>query len=272
MDEQVLITLDSITGAKLGTAKLTVMIADIDDIPNTMLYFTKDGYSAPVEFELTSDKAGELLVADTNNWNDSLNYRPIISCDDDSVEYTFVPDGANEWTIVITKEQKLTQNIYDEYMFVNGKWELIGDTDTTVDLAGYATEAYVDEAVANKANISDVNAIFSNKMNKEVDLADVDAEENPVAKITIDGTDIIDIINAKANTSNVIAKNADITESGLMITIDEEQYSLSWLLNKINTDVTALKAAAANHLTKEIVTELPTENIDTNRIYIKPKN
>mgnify|MGYP000136165607 CR=1 FL=1 len=42
------------------------------------------------------------------------------------------------------------QNVYNEYMYINDQWELIGDT--AVDLEGYATEAYVTSAIANKAD------------------------------------------------------------------------------------------------------------------------
>jgi hypothetical protein len=42
------------------------------------------------------------------------------------------------------------QNVYNEYMYINNQWELIGDT--AVDLTGYATEEYVTSAIANKAD------------------------------------------------------------------------------------------------------------------------
>lgn len=42
------------------------------------------------------------------------------------------------------------QNVYNEYMYINSQWELIGDT--AVDLSGYATEEYVTSAIANKAD------------------------------------------------------------------------------------------------------------------------
>lgn len=42
------------------------------------------------------------------------------------------------------------QNVYNEYMYINGAWELIGDT--AVDLTGYATEAYVTTAIKDKAD------------------------------------------------------------------------------------------------------------------------
>lgn len=42
------------------------------------------------------------------------------------------------------------QNVYNEYMYINGAWELIGDT--AVDLTGYATETYVTNAIKDKAD------------------------------------------------------------------------------------------------------------------------
>lgn len=42
------------------------------------------------------------------------------------------------------------QNVYNEYMYINGAWELIGDT--AIDLTGYATETYVTNAIKDKAD------------------------------------------------------------------------------------------------------------------------
>lgn len=42
------------------------------------------------------------------------------------------------------------QNVYNEYMYINDAWELIGDT--AVDLTGYATETYVTNAIKDKAD------------------------------------------------------------------------------------------------------------------------
>ena len=42
------------------------------------------------------------------------------------------------------------RNVYNEYMYINGAWELIGDT--AVDLTGYATETYVTNAIKDKAD------------------------------------------------------------------------------------------------------------------------
>lgn len=43
-------------------------------------------------------------------------------------------------------------NIYDEYIWVNNKFEKIGSTETTVDLSGHVTQTEMNTQLANKAN------------------------------------------------------------------------------------------------------------------------
>lgn len=43
-------------------------------------------------------------------------------------------------------------NVYDEYIWVNNKFEKIGSTETTVDLSGYVTQTEMNTQLANKAN------------------------------------------------------------------------------------------------------------------------
>lgn len=45
-------------------------------------------------------------------------------------------------------------NIYDEYIWVNNKFEKIGSTETTVDLSWYVTQTEMNTQLANKANIN----------------------------------------------------------------------------------------------------------------------
>lgn len=45
-------------------------------------------------------------------------------------------------------------NIYDEYIWVNNKFEKIGSTETTVDLSGYVTQIEMNTQLANKAKIN----------------------------------------------------------------------------------------------------------------------
>lgn len=48
-------------------------------------------------------------------------------------------------------------NIYDEYIWVNNKFEKIGSTETTVDLSGYVTQTEMNTQLANKANINHIH-------------------------------------------------------------------------------------------------------------------
>lgn len=52
-------------------------------------------------------------------------------------------------------------NIYDEYIWVNNKFEKIGSTETTVDLSRYVTQTEMNTQLANKANINHTHDIAS---------------------------------------------------------------------------------------------------------------
>lgn len=52
-------------------------------------------------------------------------------------------------------------NIYDEYIWVNNKFEKIGSTETTVDLSGYVKQTEMNTQLANKANINHTHDIAS---------------------------------------------------------------------------------------------------------------
>lgn len=60
-------------------------------------------------------------------------------------------------------------NIYDEYIWVNNKFEKMGSTETTVDLSGYVTQTEMNTQLANKANINHGHLSRDIKINPEVD-------------------------------------------------------------------------------------------------------
>lgn len=60
-------------------------------------------------------------------------------------------------------------NIYDEYIWVNNKFEKIGSTETTVDLSGYVTQTEMNTQLANKANINHGHLSRDIEINHEVD-------------------------------------------------------------------------------------------------------
>lgn len=60
-------------------------------------------------------------------------------------------------------------NIYDEYIWVNNKFEKIGSTETTVDLSGYVTQTEMNTQLANKANINHGHLSRDIEINQDVE-------------------------------------------------------------------------------------------------------
>ena len=50
------------------------------------------------------------------------------------------PASGDENTMYLVGPKGDGSNIYEEWLFVNNKWEKIGDTSTTIDLDGYIRE------------------------------------------------------------------------------------------------------------------------------------
>lgn len=63
-------------------------------------------------------------------------------------------------------------NIYDEYIWVNNKFEKIGSTETTVDLSGYVTQTEMNTQLANKANINHGHLSRDIEINPDPDVDD----------------------------------------------------------------------------------------------------
>ena len=60
-------------------------------------------------------------------------------------------------------------NIYDEYIWVNNKFEKIGSTETTVDLSGYVTQTEMNTQLANKANTNHSHLSRDIEINPDVE-------------------------------------------------------------------------------------------------------
>ncbi len=66
-------------------------------------------------------------------------------------------------------ESTESNNIYDEYIWVNNKFEKIGSTKTTIDLSEYVKQTEMNTQLANKANVSHTHSI-SNVTNLQTTL------------------------------------------------------------------------------------------------------
>lgn len=194
---QIKVTLDSATGAKLGTAKLQVRIL-VPNTANSNLQFT-DGKDY---IELTAANAGATFTREATNYNSDANYVANITCDDNTVETVWSETSAGNFFINVVTGQNISNNIYDEYMYVNGKWELIGDTDTTVDLEGYATEAYVD---AKFDSIPDPD--LTNCVMKDSSIDDAGLEFTNAGGMSVEVVTVLQDVANKADADDVYTKD-----------------------------------------------------------------
>lgn len=76
---------------------------------------------------------------------------------------TLPTTGASSIIYLVPKSSTVTQNIYDEYVWIDSKWELIGTT--AIDLSGYVQ--HTDIHLLSNTEIGDIvddayNAVFSN--------------------------------------------------------------------------------------------------------------
>ncbi len=60
-------------------------------------------------------------------------------------------------------------NVYDEYIWVNNKFEKIGSTETTVDLSGYVTQTEMNTQLTNKANVNHSHTSDSIDIDQDLD-------------------------------------------------------------------------------------------------------
>lgn len=147
------------------------------------------------------------------------------------------------------------QNVYNEYMYINGAWELIGDT--AVDLTGYATEEYVTNAIKDKADkattlagygitdgatktelsdaVSTINTALDGKADKSTTLAGygitdaVSDSEFATAK-----TELQNSINTKADASAVTALEGTVATKADQADLDALSDSVSALKEQVN--------------------------------------
>ena len=112
-------------GAQVNPTKLSELSNDVNFITNSVNnltnYYTKTNTYTKTE------------VNDLINGITSMNV---------AVVQTLPTSGISATTIyLVPKSTSQTNNAYDEYLYVNNKWEKIGDT--TIDLSNYALKSEI---------------------------------------------------------------------------------------------------------------------------------
>ena len=68
-----------------------------------------------------------------------------------------LPTTGEENTLYLVGIDGTDSNVYEEYMFINDKWELIGSTETEIDLSGYVKSEDIQFATAEEIELLLVN-------------------------------------------------------------------------------------------------------------------
>lgn len=139
-------------------------------------------------------------------------------------------------------------NIYDEYIWVNNKFEKIGSTETTVDLSEYVTQTEMNTQLANKANTNHTHDIAS--LPDETDM--LGHMEN----------DFYTALNTKANKTT-----ATTSANGLMS--KEDKSKLDGIATEANKTVvdSSLSSSSTNPVQNKIVTDALNGKADSNHTH-----
>lgn len=139
-------------------------------------------------------------------------------------------------------------NIYDEYIWVNNKFEKIGSTETTVDLSGYVTQTEMTTQLANKANTNHTH-----------DIASLPDEDNMLGHME---NDFYTALDTKANKTT-----ATTSANGLMS--KEDKSKLDGIATEANKTVvdSSLSSSSTNPVQNKIVTDALNGKADSNHTH-----
>lgn len=112
-----------------------------------------------------------------------------------------LPTTGEDNKIYLVPKEGSTGDVYNEYIWVNDAWELIGSTQ--VDLTGYATQDWVNNQIQNFLTESQVTEIVNNSLTNYYTKTE-----------TYSKTEVNDLLSNKANTSDIPTKTGDLTNNG----------------------------------------------------------
>ena len=133
-------------------------------------------------------------------------------------------------TVYLVRTGDEAGNVFTEYIFVDGEWEMLGTQ--KLDLTGYATETYVDEAVAGvdekiDQEVATINDTLGTIETNITGLADKNLEQD--AAIAEINSGITELDEAKAGKDEV---------SALLLAKENEIYNLTKIVGDIGGAVT----------------------------------
>lgn len=191
----------------------------------------------------TVDNSDYLIVDNSNGGTKKLQIATLLGSIDKlkkEVVQTLPTQDIDENTIYLVPKQTAgTQNVYDEYMYINNAWELIGDTE--VDLSNYQTKTDNNLLTNSKQVVGGINELFQSVSSGKAEVASAitdkgvttasDATFSQMAtnigniqtgitptgtkSITTNGThDVTNYANADVNVPNPSSGTKSITANG----------------------------------------------------------
>lgn len=112
-----------------------------------------------------------------------------------------LPTTGEDNKIYLVPKEGSTGDVYNEYIWVNNTWELIGSTQ--VDLTGYATQDWVNNQIKDFLNESQVAQIVNNSLTNYYTKTE-----------TYSKTEVNNLLNGKANADDIPIKTGDLTNNG----------------------------------------------------------
>lgn len=123
-----------------------------------------------------------------------------------------LPANAQTNVIYFVPKTGTTDDVYNEYIYVNDSWELIGNTE--IDLTGYATENWVNVQIANFLTQAQIETLISNSLTGYARTQDIPTN---LSELNDDSTHRL-VTDAEKNTWNGKANMSDIPDVSSFIT------------------------------------------------------
>lgn len=171
--------------------------------------------------------------------------------------------GLEKTFYFLPKNTSSTSNTYDEYMYINNKWEVVGSTD--IDMSEYATKGWVESLLKDSTANIDVNGhLIINFAGTPIDCGLVRGTNG------IDGKDGIGVTNAEINDEGhliITLSNGNIIDAGPVVpetASDQGVFGVVYDYSLVSPVLERLtKQTDPLHLVTKTVTTEPTACIGT---------
>lgn len=162
-------------------------------------------------------------------------------------------------TYLVPAESPNENNLYDEYAYINGAWEIIGSA-VEVDLSSYYTKTETDNKFCTRTAADNiVGNIETVKNNVDEALSRVNAAE--LRLDDIEQGDLPDLNNSINNLTSQVEGKADTSALGSYYTKDEIDYTVNTLQDGISEKIAKMQpinnplAPSVNKTAQQVLTD-----------------